>query len=134
MTRNRWHDTRKIPRKGDSLSGGVLFGTRPKKNPVSYTHLDVYKRQGYYQAFQAVRGTIADILKGKNAGEAVRADHPVSYTHLDNGCHPTLAVWRPYIRSYPQGHSGRKREDLSLIHISPLNRHKYLPFTSSKNI
>ena len=32
MKRNRWHDTRKIPRKGDSLSGGVLFGTRPKKN------------------------------------------------------------------------------------------------------
>ena len=37
----------------------------------------MYKRQlvarGYYQAFQAVRGTISDILKGKNAGEAVRA-------------------------------------------------------------
>lgn len=24
---------------------------------------------------------------------------------------PTLAVWRPYRRSYPQGHSGRKHED-----------------------
>ena len=53
-----------------------------------YTSKNAMVTRGYDQAVQAVRGTIADILKGKNAGEAVRADHPVwympvSYTHLD---------------------------------------------------
>lgn len=43
--------------------------------------------RGYYQAFQAVRGTISDILKGKNAGEAVRADHPLWY----------MQMWMPFV-------------------------------------
>lgn len=50
-------------------------------------HKNALVARGYYQAFQAVRGTIADILKGKNAGEAVRADHPVWY----------MQMWMPFV-------------------------------------
>ncbi|MTM12051.1 cell filamentation protein Fic, partial [Turicibacter sanguinis] len=50
-------------------------------------HKNALVARGYYQAFQAVRGTISDILKGKNAGEAVRADHPLWY----------MQMWMPFV-------------------------------------
>ena len=43
---------------------------------------------GSYQAFQAVRGRISDILKGKETqGKAVRADHPLWY----------MQMWMPFV-------------------------------------
>ena len=43
--------------------------------------------RGYYQAFQSVKTTISDILKGKNPGDAVRADHSTWY----------LQMWMPFV-------------------------------------
>ena len=49
--------------------------------PVSYTHLDVYKRQGFFTLVKDFEeqhpGQLADAL-----GVAVHAVIPVSYTHL----------------------------------------------------
>ena len=74
MKRNRWHDTRKSPRKGDSLSGGVLFGTRPKK--------DVYKRQPH--AFAVVKNANITVNSNTEATDiTTNTPMPVSYTHLD---------------------------------------------------
>ena len=67
--------------------------------PVSYTHLDVYKRQAQRQADRRARR--ADMLEGGRTGQACRRFQltnqlpaierikeideagPVSYTHLD---------------------------------------------------
>ena len=43
--------------------------------------------RGYYQAFQAVKQTISSILQGKNAGESVKADHPIWY----------MQMWMPFV-------------------------------------
>ena len=48
----------------------------PSSAPVSYTHLDVYKRQDTYRVLTAVDSAlmVIDVAKGVEA---------VSYTHLD---------------------------------------------------
>ena len=43
--------------------------------------------RGYYQAFQTVKKTIFDVLKGKNAGEAVKTDHSTWY----------IQMWMPFV-------------------------------------
>lgn len=50
-------------------------------------HKNALVARGYYQAFQSVKQTISDILKGKNAGEAVKADHPAWY----------MQMWMPFV-------------------------------------
>lgn len=50
-------------------------------------HKNALVARGYYQAFQSVKQTIFDILKGKNAGEAVKADHPAWY----------MQMWMPFV-------------------------------------
>lgn len=50
-------------------------------------HKNALVARGYYQAFQAVKQTISDILQGKNAGEAVKADHSVWY----------MQMWIPFV-------------------------------------
>ena len=56
-------------------------------NPVSYTHLDVYKRQGYDFVINTIPSQIIDsnILKTKDVNCKIYdvASTPVSYTHLD---------------------------------------------------
>ena len=47
--------------------------------PVSYTHLDVYKRQGFGDA---MRGFV-EHQRARFAGKAAQALAAVSYTHLD---------------------------------------------------
>ena len=63
-------------------------------HPVSYTHLDVYKRQGLYlqgmgvdrkdfNSFGSRRGNDRVMTRGTFAN--VRIKNPVSYTHLNKG-------------------------------------------------
>ena len=54
-----------------------------KFGPVSYTHLDVYKRQGEYET--AAEDIYLDVIHREKAPYWVKADghEPVSYTHLD---------------------------------------------------
>ena len=49
-------------------------------------HKNALVARGYYQAFQAVKKTISDVLQGKNAGEAVKNDHSVWY----------IQMWMPF--------------------------------------
>lgn len=49
-------------------------------------HKNALVARGYYQAFQAVKKTISDVLQGKNAGEAVKNDHSTWY----------IQMWMPF--------------------------------------
>ena len=49
-------------------------------------HKNALVARGYYQAFQAVKKTISDVLQGKNAGEAVKTDHSTWY----------IQMWMPF--------------------------------------
>ena len=68
-------------------------------SPVSYTHLDVYKRQTLYRKWQAVRTGDWDSLV-ENRGKARKGQnsiHPavweaVSYTHLGRGSRRTCCI------------------------------------------
>ena len=57
--------------------------------PVSYTHLDVYKRQGQFRALEGSKPFIGQVGSVEQFAEwkveMVVADEliPVSYTHLD---------------------------------------------------
>ena len=63
----------------------LLYGAR-REIPVSYTHLDVYKRQDHIHLSVAIPPKISianfmGYLKGKST--LMLYDRPVSYTHLD---------------------------------------------------
>ena len=74
---------------GSSLYGAIAYngekineaqGRLLTTNPVSYTHLDVYKRQGEIHTVRSA------CLASDHAAQAligVSRVHPVSYTHLD---------------------------------------------------
>ena len=60
------------------------------KTAVSYTHLDVYKRQGLYVPNSQFRETSKDVASGAmsgnmnmSMGSTGNSLAPVSYTHLD---------------------------------------------------
>ena len=66
-----------------------IFGSPPRLDtslipsiPVSYTHLDVYKRQGWDLEWNAV-GTGEALKMGENGDvDVVLVHETVSYTHL----------------------------------------------------
>ena len=47
----------------------------PDRHPPDAAHGDALAARGYYESFEAVKRTVADILAGKNPGMAVRDDH-----------------------------------------------------------
>ena len=51
---------------------------QPSKTPVSYTHLDVYKRQHQIRSYVLDQSRIKDLRTNVEVGNT-----PVSYTHLD---------------------------------------------------
>ena len=68
--------------------------------PVSYTHLDVYKRQGH---------TMTDTLDALQSSREMRSAKPVSYTHLDvykRQLYRLIAVFRRYERGIGWNDSG----------------------------
>lgn len=54
----------------------------PHQNPTDQEHLNVLAARGYWQAWQAVRGSIEQILEGAKAGEIVLRDHAQWYREL----------------------------------------------------
>ena len=74
---------RKQSASAHATSARTLVGSRPVKSPVSYTHLDVYKRQdsgwshGY--TFCPLRGGDAKSVMGD---VGATTSNSVSYTHL----------------------------------------------------
>ena len=68
-----------------SSSGAFPQRRRSACRPVSYTHLDVYKRQRVFrQRAEGRRGVLVDARQDRAGDEDRRADGggPVSYTHL----------------------------------------------------
>ena len=58
--------------------------SKAKREPVSYTHLDVYKRQILCHMDGMVYQLIHTLVLGRGDGHHRDAQHgPVSYTHLD---------------------------------------------------
>ena len=60
----------------------------PHRTPVSYTHLDVYKRQGFDHAEIISRNTARSDVSKHGTGRLTGTNYPgrsiaVSYTHLD---------------------------------------------------
>ena len=47
----------------------------PDRHPPDAAQRDALAARGYYESFEAVKKTVADILAGKNPGAAVRDDH-----------------------------------------------------------
>ena len=106
-------------------------GRRPGPGPVSYTHLDVYKRQHVHLA-RDIAGGAADGLD-ERAGRAEEAFlvgvedaderdlRPVSYTHLD--------VYKRQPRALGGGHGGaleRRHRRQGRGHRHPLLGHPVL--------
>ena len=56
-----------------------MASSRPITTPVSYTHLDVYKRQQFTRGY----GLAFGYAERKAMGMALVDRAPVSYTHLD---------------------------------------------------
>ena len=50
-------------------------GWDPDRHPPDAAQRDALAARGYYESFEAVKRTVADILAGKNPGMAVRDDH-----------------------------------------------------------
>ena len=74
--------------------------------PVSYTHLDVYKRQGIYST--VIAAASANFLVIDNVGDKGPDNH-VEETHADRG--------NQHQNNVDNGVSGVHNEQLSLIHI-----------------
>ena len=47
----------------------------PERHPPDAAQRDALAARGYYESFEAVKKTVADILAGKNPGMAVRDEH-----------------------------------------------------------
>ena len=73
-------------------------GKRPQRQrrPVSYTHLDVYKRQPEYQARPVGRASNRSdasarrLFRGRLFGNAM--DKPIGFRRADVGCNETIAT------------------------------------------
>ena len=51
--------------------------------PVSYTHLDVYKRQAQGMADQQFQQYLDNLFRSSGQGQSAATTQAVSYTHLD---------------------------------------------------
>ena len=51
--------------------------------PVSYTHLDVYKRQAYFRVYSGTMNSGSYVLNATKDKKERVGRIPVSYTHLD---------------------------------------------------
>ena len=60
------------PRLIERVRGGAWD---PERHPPDAAQRDALAARGYYESFEAVKETVADILAGKNPGVAVRDDH-----------------------------------------------------------
>ena len=56
----------------ERVRGGAWEADR---HPPDAAQRDALAARGYYEPFEAVKKTVADILAGKNPGMAVRDDH-----------------------------------------------------------
>lgn len=54
----------------------------PQVNPTDRAHLDAMAARGYWQAFQAVKQSVARVLQGGNAGNVVSRDLDAWYREL----------------------------------------------------
>ena len=91
------------------------FRDKLTRHPVSYTHLDVYKRQGKYvggyapygyvlhptirnkltvdpEAADVIRRIFREALEGSNTSQIARSLNAVSYTHL------LSSIWNTRLR------------------------------------
>ena len=98
--------------------------------PVSYTHLDVYKRQGRIREYPILRSqTPLSRSLRKSHGNMVWI-MPVSYTHLDVykrqviiiNCNDAVLTGKKLDKKFHRTHSGwigglKETQYLSLIHI-----------------
>ncbi|MDR0822512.1 MAG: Fic family protein [Endomicrobium sp.] len=67
----------------DDLIEKVQSGKwNPKDNPADAQQSNAMAARGYWQTFQAVKTSIKEILKGKNAGAAAKSAHRVWYQEL----------------------------------------------------
>lgn len=67
----------------DDLIARVAKGDwDPATHPDDSASRDAMAARGYYQAFQAVKSSIASILSGENAGTVVKRDHHTWYSAL----------------------------------------------------
>jgi hypothetical protein len=58
----------------------------PENHDADRQSRDALAARGYWQAFQAVKGTIAQVIRGENAGNLVRAAHRDWYRELFQPC------------------------------------------------
>ena len=75
---------------------------QPDQAPVSYTHLDVYKRQGQGIAF-ARRVWVCRVSSSLPAPSILPFASPVSYTHLDVYKRQTWKPWWHITASWAAG-------------------------------
>lgn len=54
----------------------------PDQNITDIQQKDALAAKGYYMAFQAVKKSLSNILKGENPGDVVSRDHPLWYIDL----------------------------------------------------
>jgi len=67
----------------DELIARVARGDwNPQGNPEAKQDRDVLAARGYYQAFNAVKASIAKVFQGENAGRIVQRDHHDWYAEL----------------------------------------------------
>ena len=67
----------------DDLIEKVRSGNwEPEKNATDMEQKNAMAARGYWQAFQAVKGSILKVIEGKNAGEIVDDDHRIWYREL----------------------------------------------------
>ena len=82
-----WNPDKKRLGKGLGSDAYCIGGRLKKKRPVSYTHLDVYKRQDMGVAAYGIVANLAlvavSIFTGISQGvQPMISRFPVSYTHL----------------------------------------------------
>ncbi len=74
-------------RVSDELIERVRAGNwNPKNHDADRQSRDALAARGYWQAFQSVKGNIAGIIAGENAGRVVRASHREWYRELFQPC------------------------------------------------
>jgi len=67
----------------DDLIEKVKSGNwEPEKYTSDFEQKNAMAARGYWQAFQAVKGSITKIIEGQNAGEVVDNDHRIWYREL----------------------------------------------------
>jgi hypothetical protein len=71
------------------------LGWNPDSTPEDKLDRDALAARGYFQAFEAVKASLAPILAGKNSGEVVRVDHHRWYGELFSPA-VTLGILEPH--------------------------------------